>query len=67
MEQYRVIKEECPINQQENNPFSCHVGEVITFYLVQVKGLFFWHTIKIFKKIRPAAKLLRHLRELKDE
>lgn len=67
MEKYRVVKEEFPINQQENNLFSCHVGEVITFYRVQVKGFFFWHTIKMFKRIRPAAKLLRYLRELKDE
>lgn len=67
MEQYRVIKQEFTTDALSNELNSPTLDEVVTSYLVQVRGLFFWHTIRSFKKILPAARLLRHLRELKDE
>lgn len=72
MDEYRDIKEETlvgdPLN--EGYPFPAHDGSdiiKITRYVVQVKGFIFWHTVKAFKKILPAARLLHHLRALKDE
>lgn len=72
MDEYRVIKEEMlvgdPLN--EGSPFPTYDGrDIIKFtrYVVQVKGFIFWHTVKAFKKILPAARLLHHLRALKDE
>lgn len=72
MEQYRVVKEETQVADVYNDgyPFpSYNSSDVITIkrYLVQVRGFLFWHTVKSFKKILPAARLLRHLRNLKEE
>ena len=72
MEQYRVVKEETQVADVYNDGFpfpSYDSSDVITIkrYLVQVRGFLFWHTVKSFKKILPAARLLRHLRNLKEE
>lgn len=72
LDEYRVIKEQNTVADVNNEgyPFPAYDGSdviTITRYLVQVRGLFFWHTVKAFKKILPAARLLRHLRNLKDE
>lgn len=72
MEDYRVIKVENTIGDplNEGSPFPAYDGSdviTITRYLVQVRGFLFWHTVKAFKKIMPAARLLRHLKGLKDE
>ena len=70
MEQYRLIKVEQQIDDPKDigYPFPSYDGSdviTITRYLVQVRGFIFWHTVKTFKKILPAARLLRHLRNLK--
>lgn len=72
MEQYRVVKEETQVADVYNDGFpfpSYNSSDVITIkrYLVQVRGFLFWHIVKSFKKILPAARLLRHLRNLKEE
>lgn len=72
MEQYRVVKEETQVADVYNDGFpfpSYNSSDVITIkrYLVQVRGFLFWNTVKSFKKILPAARLLRHLRNLKEE
>lgn len=72
MEQYRVVKDETQVADVYNDGFpfpSYDSSDVITIkrYLVQVRGFLFWHTVKSFKKILPAARLLRHLRNLKEE
>lgn len=72
MEQYREIKQQDSVADVTNEgyPFLAYDGSdviTITHYLVQVRGLFLWHTIKVFKKILPAARLLKHLRNLKEE
>jgi hypothetical protein len=72
MEKYRVVKEEAQVADVYNDGFpfpSYNNSDVITIkrYLVQVRGFLFWHTVKSFKKILPAARLLRHLRNLKEE
>ena len=37
-------------------------------YVVQVKGFLRWHTVKIFNKIRAAARFMKSLqKKLKDE
>ena len=69
MEQYRVVKEETQVADVYNDGFpfpSYNSSDVITIkrYLVQVRGFLFWHTVKSFKKILPAARLLKHLREI---
>ena len=69
MEQYRVLKEETQVADVYNDGFpfpSYNSSDVITIkrYLVQVRGFLFWHTVKSFKKILPAARLLKHLREI---
>ena len=71
MEQYRVVKEETQVADVYNDGFpfpSYNNSDVITItrYLVQVRGFIFWHTVKTFKKILPAARLLKHLRTLTD-
>ena len=65
MDDYRVIKQEYTTDALGDELYSPALGTVVTQYHVQVKGLFFWHTVKAFKKILPAARLLKHLRELK--
>ena len=72
MKQYRVVKDETQVADVYNDGFpfpSYDSSDVITIkrYLVQVRGFLFWHTVKSFKKILPAARLLRHLRNLKEE
>jgi hypothetical protein len=66
MEQYRVVKQETTIDPLGEELYSPTLGQVVTSYLVQVRGFVCWHTVKVFKKIMPAARLLKHLRELKD-
>ena len=65
MEQYRVIREDVVVNQPgEEMP---KPEDVITTYQVQVRGFFFWHTVKAFRKICPAVRLLHYLRGLRDD
>lgn len=64
-EQYRVIREDVCIDALGDELYSPKLGEVVTSYHVQVKGLL-WHTVKSFKKIMPAARLLKHLKSLKE-
>lgn len=71
MEKYRVIKVENTIGDPTNEgyPFPTYDGSdliTITRYLVQVRSFIFWHTVKAFKKILPAARLLHHLKGLKE-
>lgn len=71
MEQYRLIKVEEKVGDPNDigYPFPSYDGSdviTITRYLVQVRGFIFWHTVKTFKKILPAARLLKHLRALTD-
>lgn len=44
------------------NPNPYHEPHIVTRYVVQVRGFLWWHTVKVFKKIRPAARLLHFLR-----
>lgn len=72
MEEYRVIKQQDSVADVTNEgyPFPAYDGSdviTITRYLVQVRSFLFWHTAKAFKKILPAARLLKHLRNLKEE
>lgn len=39
---------------------------IVERYEVQVKGTFMWHTVKTFKKIRPAVRLYHYLKGLKE-
>lgn len=71
MDDYRVIKVVATIGDPTNEgyPFPAYDRSdtiTITRYLVQVRSLIFWHTVKAFKKIMPAARLLHHLRGLKE-
>lgn len=73
MEEYRVIKVEntIPDPANEGYPFPTYATDgsdliTITRYLVQVRSFIFWHTVKAFKKILPAARLLHHLKGLKE-
>ncbi len=66
MENYRIVKVEYDVNnpslgEELMNPY--HELRIMTRYAVQVRGLFWWHTVKEFKKIRPAARLYHHLRD----
>lgn len=72
MEEYRVIKVQTTIGDINNEgyPFPDYYNRdqlMITSYLVQVKSFLFWHTVKTFKKILPAARLLHHLKNLPHE
>jgi hypothetical protein len=55
--EYRIRKQVYIINdtwpEDELRP-----REIVTTFAVQVKSLFFWRTVKEFKKIRPANELL---------
>ncbi len=69
MEEYRVIKQQDTIADVNNDgyPFPAYDGSdviTITRYLVQVRSFLFWHTVKSFKKILPAARLLHYLKNL---
>jgi len=69
MEEYRVIKEQFMIADLTNEgyQFPAYDGsdvQTITRYLVQVRSFIFWHTVKAFEKIMPAARLLHHLKGL---
>lgn len=63
-EDYRVRKVTIDMNERSMedylNPY--HVPNFVTRYVVQVRGFIFWHTVKTFKKIRPAARLLNFLK-----
>ena len=72
MEEYRVIKVQTTIGDINNEgyPFPDYYNRdqlTITSYLVQVKSFLFLHTVKTFKKILPAARLLHHLKNLPHE
>lgn len=41
------------------------VEDIRCYYAVQVRGLFFWHTVKVFETIRAAAEFLHELRTLR--
>ncbi len=69
MEEYRVIKQQDTIADVNNDgyPFPPYDGSdviTITRYLVQVRSFLFWHTVKSFKRILPAARLLHYLKNL---
>lgn len=66
MENYRIIKVEYDVNNPSFgedlvNPY--HEPNFVKQYLVQVRGFLWWHTVKAFKKIRPAVRLYHHLRD----
>lgn len=63
---YRIRKIEFDMNDRSLvddmlNPNPYVETNIVTRYAVQVRGLIFWHTVKMFKKIRPAARLLHFL------
>ena len=64
MEEYRFIRVSYPIGNPSDdfNP-----PQYIERYEVQVKGFLWWHTIKSFKKIRPAYMLLTTLKQEENE
>lgn len=69
MESYRVCKSTYHVDSC--SPFGDDIkpiceNNVIENYEVQVRGLFFWHTVKSFKKIMPAVRLLHHLISLSE-
>ena len=61
---YRIRKITIDMNQRSledvMNPY--HEPCFVTRYVVQVRGFLWWHTVKVFKKIRPAARLLHFLK-----
>lgn len=61
---YRIRKVTIDMNERSMedylNPY--HEQCLVTRYVVQVRGLLWWHTVKAFKKIRPAARLLHFLK-----
>lgn len=64
-EDYRIRKVVFDTNDRSftdeiTNPY--HEPNFVTRYVVQVRGFIFWHTVKTFKKIRPAARLLHFLK-----
>ncbi len=63
-ENYRIRKIVFDANDTGtiDNPNPYHEPLYVTRYLVQVRGFLWWHTVKVFKKIRPAARLLHFLR-----
>ena len=36
------------------------------YYAVQVRGLLFWHTVKVFETIRAAAEFLHELQTIRN-
>jgi hypothetical protein len=68
MEKYRIFKITYQVvdpSQLDNLPCIYPI-EILEGYAVQVRGALFWHTIKLFKKIRPAYVLLNHLNEKEE-
>lgn len=68
METYRIIKTETGLGPFDYNddfqPLHYQIPvDIVTWYEVQVRGFFLWHTIKAFRSLRKAAELLHHLRE----
>lgn len=60
---YRIRKVTINMNgsmEDYLNPY--HETCLVTRYVVQVRGFLWWHTVKAFKKIRPAARLLHFLK-----
>jgi hypothetical protein len=74
MDEYRVIKTQTGVGPFDYNgdgtgflPLNYQPPvDIITWYEVQVRGFFLWHTIKAFRSLRKAAELLHHLRELEE-
>lgn len=62
MNKYRIVKREycMGISDDPANPDLC---EMVTFYEVEVKSLFFWHNVKSFKRLITAVRLLHVLRQ----
>lgn len=60
--EYRIRKQVYIINdtwpEDELRP-----REIVTTFAVQVRSFIFWHTVKEFKKIRPASELLTILKQ----
>ncbi len=69
MDEFRIIKTQTALGPFDYSSddlailFQQPAPEIITWYEVQVRGLFLWHTIKCFRSIRKAAELLHKLRE----
>ena len=65
---YRVKKQYYGVVVTEPNDFDGFrpsaepAGEIYGYYAVQVRGLIFWHTVKVFETIRSAAEFLHELR-----
>ena len=71
METYRIIKTETGLGPFDYNddfqPLHYQIPvDIVTWYEVQVRGFFLWHTIKAFRSLRKAAELLHHLRESEE-
>ncbi len=68
MDSYRIIKTQTGLGPFDYNddftptPYQYPL-DIITWYEVQVRGFFFWHTVKAFRSLRRAAELLHILRE----
>ena len=68
MDSYRIIKTQTGLGPFDYNDDLMPVNyqlpvDIITWYEVQVRGFFFWHTVKAFRSLRRAAELLHILRE----
>lgn len=59
---YRVVRELIDLNTGHEYE-AMYRPEFIERFLVQVKGLFFWHTVKSFKRLITAVRLLKHLQQ----
>lgn len=42
------------------------IEDISCYYAVQVRGLFFWHTVKVFETIRAAAEFLHELQTIRN-
>lgn len=69
-EEYRICKVAFDVGgfALQNNEMMMQPVEsnIVERYEVQVKGTFMWHTVKAFKKIRPAVRLYHYLKGLKE-
>lgn len=61
---YRIRKVTIDMNERSMEDYLNPYYEpcIVTRYVVQVRGFLWWHTVKVFKKIRPAARLLHFLK-----
>lgn len=42
------------------------IEDIRCYYAVQVRGLLFWHTVKVFETIRAAAEFLHELQTIRN-